>query len=34
MENQITIILMELFLGNISVSCNDVVLDTDQMKSA
>jgi len=35
MENQITIILMELFLGNIiSVSCKEVVLDADQMKFA
>lgn len=35
MENQITIVLMELFLGNIiSVSFKEVVLDTDQMKFA
>jgi len=35
MENQITIVLMELFLGNIiSVSYEVAVLDTDQMKFA
>jgi len=33
MENQIAIVLMELFLGSIiSVSFKEVVLDTDQMK--
>lgn len=35
MENEITIVLMELFLGNIiSVYFIEVVLDTDQMKFA